>query len=418
MNTVLDWLYALERRGIKVGLEHTRSLLTVCGNPQDNYPTIHIAGTNGKGSTAALTAAILQAAGMRVGLYTSPHLVKFNERIRINGRLIEDEYILQFIERYQSDIDQIESTFFETTTALAFSYFADHRVDVAVIETGLGGRLDSTNIIRPEITVITPVSIDHTELLGRDVVSIAAEKAGIIKANTPLVLAEQDPSAMVVITRRAEELGAPVSIVKRESTASSFSLEHGTEFQWRGNKYRTGLIGAHQELNAKLALEATYIIDPHLPVENRRSGLLKARWAGRMQVLHKNPTIIYDVAHNAAGIAITLDNLDQLFQHKAIGILALKADKDIETIKPVLRDRLKKLYVTDSPEAGLMPARQLYRLLSDKGIECELKQPLALLLMDMVRTIPPDQHVLVFGSHYMATAVFSAFDFSFDTEVI
>ena len=187
----LDYLYNLKRLGIKVGLEHTIALLKRCGDPQLQFKSIHIAGTNGKGSTCAIVNSILMEAGLKVGLYTSPHLIRFNERIRINGIQIDDDDIVEFVDSYQSDIDEIKSTFFETTSAMAFKYFSDKKVDVAVVETGLGGRLDSTNVLSPDLTVITPISIDHREILGEDILMIGKEKGGIIKKGVPLVLAPQ-----------------------------------------------------------------------------------------------------------------------------------------------------------------------------------------------------------------------------------
>ena len=187
-NQLLEDLYALQRLGIKVGLEHTHQLLEVCSNPQDSFMSIHIAGTNGKGSTSAMIASILIEAGYSVGLYTSPHLLKFNERIRINGVPISDNRIVEFMSQYKSAIKEIESTFFEATTAMTFDYFKKKMIDVAVVETGLGGRLDSTNVIKPIVTIISSITADHTEILGKDLETIAFEKGGIIKCGVPLIL--------------------------------------------------------------------------------------------------------------------------------------------------------------------------------------------------------------------------------------
>ena len=181
IDNLLAHLYGLRRLGIKVGLEHTNELLRQCGNPQRGLRTIHIAGTNGKGSTAAMVQAILRGNGLKVGLYTSPHLIRFNERIRINGVPISDKSIIEFMGRFRNIIDEVEATFFEATTVLALHYFSNKEVDLAVIETGLGGRLDSTNVIDPEFTIITSVDLDHQHLLGETLIDIAVENAGIIK---------------------------------------------------------------------------------------------------------------------------------------------------------------------------------------------------------------------------------------------
>ena len=192
LSHILESLYSLQRHGIKLGLEHTYRLLEAIGNPHDGLRFIHVAGTNGKGSTCAMIYSILRASGKKVGLYTSPHLCHFNERIRVDGSPINDQEIMIFMNKAVNDIKQIESTFFETTTAMALDHFKNHEVDVAVIETGLGGSLDSTNVINPDLSVITPISLDHKDILGDDIVKIATEKAGIIKSGVPLICAEQE----------------------------------------------------------------------------------------------------------------------------------------------------------------------------------------------------------------------------------
>ena len=201
-SALLKSLFNLQRLGIKLGLEHTFRLLDFIGNPQDDLTMVHVAGTNGKGSTCAMIASILHASGKNVGLYTSPHLIRFNERIRINGYPIPDKQIITFMKKVGPVVQEIESTFFETTTAMAFDYFQQQKVDVAVIETGLGGRLDSTNVIKPKVTVISHISMDHMDILGKDIEKIANEKAGIIKNNVPLIIAEQTPKVKNILLKK------------------------------------------------------------------------------------------------------------------------------------------------------------------------------------------------------------------------
>ena len=251
IDNLLDHLYGLRRLGIKVGLEHTNELLRQCGNPQQGLKTIHIAGTNGKGSTAAMIHAILRGNGLKVGLYTSPHLIRFNERIRINGLPISDNSIIDFMTQFNSAIDEVEATFFEVTTVLALHYFSNQEVDVAVIETGLGGRLDSTNVIDPELTIITSVDLDHQHLLGETLIDIAVEKAGIIKKRTPVLVCSQTPEVIDVFRKKAQESNSPIIycndpekiIIDHHSTG--FELDKKKilhSFNWRpsGNKCRTG----------------------------------------------------------------------------------------------------------------------------------------------------------------------------------
>ena len=198
--------------GINLGLGSTRRLLEFIGNPQTELTTIHVAGTNGKGSVCAMIASVLQSAGKKVGLYTSPHLVHFNERIRVNGNSITDAEIVEFMKRTEPFSLKLQSTFFDTTTAIAFAHFRRHRVDVAVIETGLGGRLDSTNVIIPNLTVMTPISLDHMEILGKDLQTISEEKSGILKENIPLVYSEQNPIVEDILLKNAKNT---VSIFSR-----------------------------------------------------------------------------------------------------------------------------------------------------------------------------------------------------------
>ena len=213
ISPILDKLFSLKRLGIKVGLDHTIQLLNRCGNPHNKLKTIHIAGTNGKGSTAAILQSILRTAGLKVGLYTSPHLVSFNERIRVNGSPISNDFIIDFMKKFNDDINEIESTFFETTTVLSLCYFYFKKVDVAIIETGLGGRLDSTNVLNPNLSIITSIDIDHQNILGNTIEEIANEKAGIIKKNTPLITFKQPKKILDILRNRAKTLNAKIEIV-------------------------------------------------------------------------------------------------------------------------------------------------------------------------------------------------------------
>ena len=199
IDEILSYLFDLNRFGIKVGLDHTVELLNRCENPQNDFQSIHIAGTNGKGSICSMVSSILMAAGYKVGLYSSPHLINFNETIRVNNICISNNEIVSFIQRKRKDIDEIRSTFFETTTAMAFDHFSFNEIDIAIVETGLGGRLDATNVINPIITAITSISLDHIDILGNDIVKIAKEKAGIIKKGIPVVISPQKKSVKSIL---------------------------------------------------------------------------------------------------------------------------------------------------------------------------------------------------------------------------
>ncbi len=414
----LNWLYGLQRRGIKVGLQHTRDLLISCGDPQNDFPAIHLAGTNGKGSTAAMIAAILKAAGYRVGLYSSPHLIHFNERIRINGKPISDQAIVEFSSAYRVEIDRIESTFFEATTALALWYFARKKVDVAVVETGLGGRLDSTNILKPVVTIITPVDLDHTELLGSNINKIAVEKAGIIKSDTPLILAPQVDPAAEIIRRKATAVGAPIVAVEISPAKIKLTLNKGTEFRWRDEPYLTALLGRHQATNAVAALEAVNSFDPQITAADCRSGLALVRWPGRLQLLRAKPPVFYDVAHNQHGVRRVLAEISDLFNQPPVGVLALKADKELSPLAEALKGRFYRLIATTVPEAGLMTAADLGRRLRIEGVQCEVLPQMSAAVNELDQDKTGRRPWLFFGSHYIAKLIFWNFDFSFESGVI
>jgi len=414
----LEYLYDLQRLGIKVGLEHTEQLLSYCGNPQNNFRTIHIAGTNGKGSTAAMLASIFKEAGLRVGLYTSPHLIRFNERVRVNGIPISDRKIVDFISNYKTAIENIQSTFFEATTALAFSYFAEEKVDIAIIETGLGGRLDSTNVLKPEVTVITSITSDHTEILGSDLKQIAFEKGGIIKQDTPLVLAEQTSEIGGVLKKTAQERNATIYECKNSDVGNIKLLSNGTKFVWKGQEFLTGLIGKHQAYNAVLAIEAARVFDNKLNDERLKTGLSNTIWPGRMQLLSKELPIYYDVAHNPHGIEMIIDVLDEIFQEKPVGVLSLKADKELNRIIPKLLNRFEKLIITSVPGEDIMDANELYLTLINKGVSVELSPNFDKAVRNLQNSVNNNMPGLLFGSHYIGKAVFEKFGFSFDNGVI
>ena len=240
----LNSLYSLQRKGIKLGLEHTVQLLNFLGNPHKKLTLIHIAGTNGKGSTCAHLQTILRGHGYKAGLYTSPHLIKFNERIRINGTPISDDEIIFFMRSIDSAINKIDSTFFEVTTAMALNHFNEYNVDVAIIETGLGGRLDSTNVIKPNLTMMTPISMDHMEILGDSIEKIAKEKSGIIKDGVVLITAEQNKVVADILLSKASEKNTSFIIVDMPSNISIRS--RGTDFILNNQNYNTPLIGKVQ----------------------------------------------------------------------------------------------------------------------------------------------------------------------------
>jgi len=411
-HSLLQDLYSLQRLGIKTGLEHTYQLLDACNNPHNRLKFIHLAGTNGKGSTAALIDSILRISGLKIGLYTSPHLLRFNERIRINGIPIADEKIVEFMQLFSDDIQRIESTFFETTSAMAFWYFEKEKVDIAVIETGLGGRLDSTNVITPETVVITPVSLDHRDLLGNNLKNVALEKAGIIKENIPVITTRQEKPVHEILVQKAKEMNAQVSFV--DSPENCTVSTEGTVFYHGGSHYQLSLLGEHQAQNATLAIAVINHLCGEISENHIRTGLQNAVWPGRFQVLSREPYIIYDVAHNEDGIKSLLKATNQIFRKKPIGLCALKEEKEIDLIANAIRGHFEKLFVVDDEKGLLMRSVALSSKLSKLGIEATpIKR-----IKDFASCLHDDYPGVIFGSHYIAEPVFEHFQFSFDSGMI
>ena len=334
----LEYLYGLERFGIKLDLSNTISILKYLGNPHKTYPSVHIAGTNGKGSVAAIMQSILSEAGYKTGIYTSPHLVDFRERIRIGPRKIDKRFILSFISDLRKQIEKNKYTFFEVTTAMAFSYFAQKGVDIAVVETGLGGRLDSTNVLSPEAVIITTLSLDHTKTLGKTLKLIAFEKAGVIKKKVTTVVGTNKKEAMNVIRSACREKRSKFLPVNRYCKwgIKEKTLQESTFFFKSDSKYfknlKMGLAGEHQVSNAVAAIVGSEELRRkgwRITDRSIRDGLKKAKWRARFEIFRKKPLIILDVAHNPEGIRTLIKTLDELIpEKKIIFIFGVMADKD------------------------------------------------------------------------------------------
>ena len=331
----------------KKDLHNTQALCKSLGNPERKFKCIHVAGTNGKGSTSHMIAAILQESGYKTGLYTSPHIKDFRERIRINGKMIEESFVVDFVQKTRELSESIQPSFFELTVAMAFDYFAANQVDVAVIETGLGGRLDSTNVVNPVLSVITNIGMDHMNMLGNTLQEIAAEKAGIIKKNTPVVIGETLPETMPVFEAKAREMNAPLYMAKnyfqaKVSASTGNKLTFYVDDLLRGLtlKYTLGLSGHYQEKNLRTVLTVTDILNNsgfHLnkmaighALENVQSitGLY-----GRWDVLRADPAVILDVGHNEDGIRQILQQLSLNYPENRLHfVLGFVNDKDIRNI--------------------------------------------------------------------------------------
>mgnify|MGYP001394270228 FL=1 len=416
ISPILDKLFSLQRLGIKVGLDHTIQLLNRCGNPHNKLKTIHIAGTNGKGSTAAILQSILRTAGLKVGLYTSPHLVSFNERIRVNGSPISNDFIIDFMKKFNDDINEIESTFFETTTVLSLCYFYFKKVDVAIIETGLGGRLDSTNVLNPNLSIITSIDIDHQNILGNTIEEIANEKAGIIKKNTPLITFKQPKKILDILRNRAKMLNAKIEIVV--DPQKIFVDNFSTKFVINNKTFSIPLIGEHQAYNAALAIRSSNIFMGSLSYQMIKDGVKNTVWPGRFQLLNNKLKIFYDVAHNSAGINTIRSTLNSLNALEKIGLIILKEDKDVDQISNSLKGLFDELIISTVPNAQLMSIDELNKSLNRCNIICKPIDPIEKAFNYILDKAEKGAVTIIFGSHYAARSIYKFFEINFDNVTI
>jgi len=372
--SAVQYLFGLQKHGIKLGLETMHSLLRAIGNPESRLRVLHIGGTNGKGSTAAMVAAILQASGMRVGLYTSPHLVEFRERIRVNGAMISEEGLAELVAMVRTAIPpSMTPTFFEVTTAIALRYFSDSGVDIAVMEVGLGGRFDATNVVMPTACAITTIALDHQEHLGWTEETIAFEKAGIIKVGVPVVIGAMGDEARAVMHRIAGERKAPLWIL-----GDTFSVEgNGPEWftyrgpTWRFEGLRCGLAGHHQLENAACAialLEAAAPSDCVITETAIRKGMESVVWEGRLEIAEEHPRVLLDGAHNQAAAVVLARYLEEfLVSHSGSRIMlvwGMMQDKDHRAFIAPLLPLLSEIVLT---QAGLARSASVKELRSSLG---------------------------------------------------
>ncbi len=347
----LEYLYSLESSNIKLGLDNIRNLLEKIGNPQNELKCIHVAGTNGKGSACSMIFYILREAGYKVGIYTSPHLKKFNERIRINDKLISDKEIVDYFLQIKPHI--ASQSFFEITTAMAFLYFKEKKVDFVALEVGLGGRLDATNVVVPIVSIITNIGLEHTELLGKTIRKIAFEKAGIIKNNVPVVTGAKGES-LEVIKKIAKERNSPFYLAKKHDEI---------DFKY--------LNGAFQQENKDIALTAIEILRKYHSVkinDNQiKNGIQKTRWKGRLEFISKN--ILVDCAHNPSGFEVLKKELLIIKKIKSINnlifVMGFSNDKDIEKILKIINSLASIIIFTKSTSEKAAEPKSILRIFNE-----------------------------------------------------
>lgn len=404
----VDFLYALQKHGIKPGLDAVQGLLERLGHPERRYPSLHIGGTNGKGSTAAMAASILQAAGYRVGMYTSPHLVEFRERILVDGGMVAEARVAELTDRVRAVCGTPrEPTFFEFTTAMAFQHFAESAVDVAVVEVGLGGRFDATNVLAPVASAIITVSLDHHEHLGSTVAAIAFEKAGIIKPRVPVVVGRLSGEAAGVIARIAGERGAPVI---RMSADFRVEAEPGGRFRYDGPAVSYGglacpLAGRHQLDNAACALALLETASGSgLPVSEEavRAGLQTVRWPGRLETVEAHPHFLLDGAHNPEAAAAVAGHVADIRRSRpgsrVLMVLGIMRDKDREGILDHLLPHADEVIVTQARGPRATPADELAAMAAARGRTAQVCPDPADAMVIARRMAAPDDVILLTGS--------------------
>ena len=366
--------------GVEWGLGRTERALELLGNPHRAYPTIHVGGTNGKGSVAAVLASVLSQAGKRVGLYTSPHLCSFRERFQIDGKPVSTQDLLEAGEGVRGRLSDAGLTFFEAATVLAFHLFARAEVEVALVEVGLGGRLDSTNVILPQVVAITNVAFDHHEYLGNTLPEIAREKAGIIKAGVPVVTAETDPQLLEIFRHRAREVGAtfhrvdPARVVRELEVAPRGNAFTLSTHSWGELPVISPLPGAHQAGNVALAVGCLELLPPGLKPDQEAvmEGVAEVRWPGRLQIESRpDGTWVFDVAHNVAGVLALAESLPRLgLPEPLVLLIGIQGDKDWRSMLPPLFATTREAVLTQPPTVP--PERRWHPLEAAGAVEPRL----------------------------------------------
>lgn len=382
LDAALERLFHRNLHVIKLDLEPMRALMALLGDPQDQLLCVHVAGTNGKGSVCAMLAAMLRAQGYRTGLYTSPHLVRFNERIQINGEPVADDRLRVLIDEIEQAATQLKAsgqrdvTFFEFTTALAMLYFAREKVDIVVLETGMGGRLDATNIVVPALSVITSIGFDHMAYLGDTLAKIAAEKAGIIKRGRPVVVGPVAEEAGAVIAAQARERAAPLRLADQlvHAGVRAFKLDgqtvHIASEQDDYGSVTMKLTGAHQAVNTSIAVAAAECLDREVGVPLKREaikqGLAEASWPARNQALSLDPPVVLDGAHNAEAAEALAAWVKKVAGKRPLGMVAgFLADKDPSAFMRPFRGRVRSLWLVPIRSERAMKVEEAARRLAD-----------------------------------------------------
>ncbi|NLK95382.1 MAG: bifunctional folylpolyglutamate synthase/dihydrofolate synthase [Clostridiales bacterium] len=418
-NEAMDYIHEVGNFGSNYGLERTYRLLEVLGNPQKDLKLIHIAGTNGKGSTTAIITELLIEKGYKVGMYTSPYIEEFEERIQINGNNIPQKVLGELMDDVKKAVDIVISegmnhpTEFEIITCLMFLYFKKEKIDYGVIEVGLGGRLDSTNVITPIISVITSISFDHTNLLGNTLQEIANEKAGIIKNNVPVVIYPQENEAFKVLSNKAKECNSKLTIVDFEKGEFIELVDKDKIYQrikvnFNKEEFTVDLplLGEHQIKNLLVALETYKQISEiegfEITSEEIKEGILKVKWIGRLEILKRNPFIVIDGAHNIQGITSLNNNINKYFKYKNLYlVLGILADKEVEKMVEVIVKNAKKVYALTPHNDRAESSEELRKIILKYNNNCLAYSDYNEALKSVINEADKEDLILISGSLYM-----------------
>ena len=417
----LHYLFGLRTFGIHLGLEVSRSLAEKVGNPQNQFPAVHIAGTNGKGSTCALIESVLREKGLKTGLYTSPHLIDFNERIRVDGVPISDEAIIGYADLLKGNVEKSGASFFEVTTVIALKYFADMEVDIALIETGLGARLDTTMLVNPAITVISSIGIDHAKYLGDTIKKIAEEKSFVMREGIPCVVSKNSDEVLEVIEQHAEKSGTDILMATTECSVSNVNFrKEGLSFdaEFEGiliKDISVPLMGEHQVENIQSALTVLQNMpDLSISEEELRNGFNNVTIRGRMEIVAKDPLVIYDVAHNPSAIKSLFKSLNKHYPEKIMfALLALLSEKDYKEIIKELTGKCANLICSEIPGHKSVSASILSEEGNKRGIDSVKIPEFDNAIQTGLGTLDEDSLLIIFGSHYFAENVYAKFSSSF-----
>lgn len=426
-NQTLDYLYSFVDYSLKkaselakaeFNLDRMQALLEKLGNPHLAYPVIHVTGTKGKGSVCALCASALQAGGHKTGLYTSPHLLDYCERIQVNGKPISHDELSDLVDEIKPAVASIPKlTTFEITTALGFLYFARQGCSAAVIEVGLGGRLDATNVVRPKVAVITSISYDHTAVLGDTLTLIAGEKAGIIKDGTPVVSAPQKPEALKVLKKVAAQRLAPFTLIGRDVEVAPLSRSLSAQtFQIKSRKIAAltlsmPLLGTHQVDNAATAFAALEAAGLGLSYSNIQNGFYRVKWPARFEIARKEPPIIFDSAHNRDSFARLRQTLDEYFPERPVYLIfGVSEDKMLWDMLEEIRPRVTRLIATRADHPRALEAEKIVEMADQAGVASETVIPVDAALARALDLAGSTGIVLSAGSLFVTAEVMRAWE--------